>query len=254
MVFIRHLFAFIHAKGKEALSERGVCSNEVYYIPFYPLQLRISSCISIHHGKKLSPRLRFQTSPVGNTISSFSFSFATTFSPLPSFWSKSMYISSFVFPTSLVWISQYRMVFPGYANTSSGVTTFLPRHPLPFSNGTGSYPLKTPFLVISRGHPGWFGSANDPENLSSKDDDDDARLSAGEKKSEQQHETTRTAFSVLSLNELALRQTLRLNSVLLSRLLVLEFPKRRLFVVVSAAPADVKEDAVSIVRLNWKKV
>ena len=167
-----------------------------------------------------------------------------------------MYISSllFAFPTSLVWISQYRMVFPGYWNTSSGVTTFLPRHPLPFSNGTGSYPLKTPFLVISRGHPGWFGSANDPENLSSKDDDDDARLCAGEKKSEQ-HETTRTtlAFSVLSLNELALTKTLRLNSVLLSRLLVLEFAKR-LFVVVSAAPADVKEDAVSIVRLNWKKV
>ena len=212
---------------------------------------RISSCISIHHGKKLSPRLRFQTSPVGNTISSFSFSFAITFSPLPSFWSKSMYISSLFFPTSLVWISQYRMVFPGYANTSSGVTTFLPRHPLPFSNGTGSYPLKTPFLVISRGHPGWFGSANDPENLSSKDDD--ARLCAGEKKSEQQHETTRTAFSVLSLNELALTTTLRLNSVLLSRLLVLEFPKRRL-VVVSAAPADVKEDAMSIIRLNWKKV
>ena len=111
----------------------------------------------------------------------FSFSFATTFSPLPSFWSKSMYISSLFFPTSLVWISQYRMVFPGYWNTSSGVTTFLPRHPLPFSNGTGSYPLKTPFLVISRGHPGWFGSANDPENLSSKDDDD-ARLSRGKEK------------------------------------------------------------------------
>jgi hypothetical protein len=106
--------------------------------------------------------------------------------------------------------------------------------------------------VISRGHPGWFGSANDPENLSSKDDDDDARLCAGKKKSEQ-HETTRTAFSVLSLNELALTTTLRLNSVLLSRLLVLEFPKRRL-VVVSAAPADAKEDAMSIIRLNWKKV
>jgi hypothetical protein len=104
--------------------------------------------------------------------------------------------------------------------------------------------------VISRGHPGWFGSANDPENLSSKDDD--ARLCAGEKKSEQ-HETTRTAFSVLSLNELALTKTLRLNSAILSRLLVLEFPKR-LFVVVSAAPADVKEDAMSIIRLNWKKV
>jgi len=60
-----------------------------------------------------------------------------------------------------------------------------------------------------------------------------------------------TAFSVLSLNELA-PTTLRLNSVLLSRLLVLEFPKR-LFVV-SAAPADVKEDAIIIIRLNWKKV
>jgi hypothetical protein len=103
--------------------------------------------------------------------------------------------------------------------------------------------------VISRGHPGWFGSANDPENLSSKDDDDDARLCAGKKKSEQ-HETTRTAFSVLSLNDAL---TTRLNSVLLSRLLVLgndEFPKR---LVVSAEPADVKEDAI-IIRLNWKKV
>ena len=60
-------------------------------------------------------------------------------------------------------------------------------------------------------------------------------------------------FLVLSLNVLALTTTLRLNSVLLSRLLVLEFPKR-LFVVVSAAPADVKEDAMSIIRLNWKKV
>ena len=225
------------------------------HITFHFIHYSYASHASQSHGKKLSPRLRFQTSPVGNTISSFSFSFAITFSPLPSFWSKSMYISSllFAFPTGLVWISQYRMVFPGYANTSSGVTTFLPRHPLPFSNGTGSYPLKTPFLVISRGHPGWFGSANDPENLSSKDDDDDARLCAEEKKSEQ-HETTRTAFSVLSLNELAPTKTLRLNSVLLSRLLVLgndEFPKR---LVVSAEPADVvKEDAI-IIRLNWKKV
>lgn len=220
------------------------------HITFHFIHYSYASHASQSHGKKLSPRLRFQTSPVGNTISSRSFNFATTFSPLPSFWSKSMYISSFVFPTSLVWISQYLMVFPGYWNTSSGVTTFLPRHPLPFSNGTGSYPLSKPFGVISRGHPGWFGSANDPENLSSNDD---ARLCAGEKKSEQQHETTRTAFSVLSLNELALTTTLRLNSVLLSRLLVLEFPKR-LFVVVSAAPADVKEDAMSIIRLNWKKV
>lgn len=216
------------------------------HITFHFIHYSYASHASQSHGKKLSPRLRFQTSPVGNTISSFSFSFAITFSPLPSFWSKSMYISSLFFPTSLVWISQYRMVFPGYANTSSGVTTFLPRHPLPFSNGTGSYPLSKPFLVISRGHPGWFGSANDPENLSSKDD---ARLAFGEKKSEQ-HETTRTAFSVLSLNDAL---TTRLNSVLLSRLLVLEFPKRRL-VVVSAAPADAKEDAMSIIRLNWKKV
>ena len=227
--------------------KRGVCSNEAHYVPFYPLQLNVSHA-SRSHGKKLSPRLRFQTSPVGNTISLRSFNLATTFSPLPSFWSKSMYISSFAFPTSLVWISQYRMVFPGYWNTSSGVTTFLPRHPLPFSNGTGSYPLSVPFLVISRGHPGWFGSANDPENLSSNDDD--ARLCAGEKKSEQ-HETTRTTetFSVLSLNDALM--TRLLNSVLLSRLLVLgndEFPKRLV------KPADVKEDAISIFRLNWKKV
>lgn len=219
------------------------------HITFHFIHYSYASHASQSHGKKLSPRLRFQTSPVGNTISSRSFNFATTFSPLPSFWSKSMYISSFVFPTSLVWISQYLMVFPGYWNTSSGVRTFLPRHPLPFSNGTGSYPLSKPFGVISRGHPGWFGSANDPENLSSKDD---ARLAFGEKKSEQQqHETTRTAFSVLSLNDAL---TTRLNSVLLSRLLVLgndEFPKR---LVVSAEPADVvKEDAI-IIRLNWKKV
>ena len=219
------------------------------HITFHFIHYSYASHASQSHGKKLSPRLRFHTSPVGNTISSRSFNFATTFSPLPSFWSKSMYISSFVFPTTLVWISQYLMVFPGYWNTSSGVRTFLPRHPLPFSNGTGSYPLSKPFGVISRGHPGWFGSANDPENLSSKDD---ARLAFGEKKSEQQqHETTRTAFSVLSLNDAL---TTRLNSVLLSRLLVLgndEFPKR---LVVSAEPADVvKEDAI-IIRLNWKKV
>ena len=107
--------------------------------------------------------------------------------------------------------------------------------------------------MISRGHPGWFGSANDPENLSSKDDDDDARLCAGEKKSEQHRNDENAAFSVLSLNELALTKTLRLNSVLLSRLLVLEIPETNCFVV-SAAPADVKEDAISIIRLNWKKV
>mmetsp|Transcript_3372 Transcript_3372/g.11435 ORF Transcript_3372/g.11435 Transcript_3372/m.11435 type:complete len:164 (+) Transcript_3372:204-695(+) len=150
-----------------------------------------------------------------------------------------MYISSLFFPISLVWISQYRMVFPGYWNTSSGVTTFLPRHPLPFSNGTGSYPLNKPFGVISRGHPGWFGSANDPENLSSKD----ARLVAGEKKSEQQqHETTRTAFSVLSINDAL---TTRLKPALLCRLLVLgndELVKRKRLVVV--ASADVNDDAI----------
>ena len=131
------------------------------------------------------------------------------------------------------------MVFPGYWNTSSGVTTFLPRHPLPFSNGTGSYPLSKPFEVISRGHPGWFGSANDPENLSSKD----ARLCDGEKKSEQQHETRTTAFSdiFLSLNEDAL--TTRLKPALLCRLLVLgndELAKRKRLVVIESA--DVNDD------------
>ena len=213
------------------------------HITFHFIHYSYASHASQSHGKKLSPRLRFQTSPVGNTISSRSFNFATTFSPLPSFWSKSMYISSFVFPTTLVWISQYLMVFPGYWNTSSGVRTFLPRHPLPFSNGTGSYPLSKPFGVISRGHPGWFGSANDPENLSSKDD---ARLAFGEKKSEQQqqhHETTRTtAFSVLSLNDAL---TTRFKPALLCRLLVLgndELAKRKRLVVVESA--DVNDDAI----------
>ena len=211
------------------------------HITFHFIHYSYASHASQSHGKKLSPRLRFQTSPVGNTISSRSFNFATTFSPLPSFWSKSMYISSFVFPTSLVWISQYLMVFPGYWNTSSGVRTFLPRHPLPFSNGTGSYPLSKPFEVISRGHPGWFGSANDPENLSSKD----ARLCDGEKKSEQQHETRTTAFSdiFLSLNEDAL--TTRLKPALLCRLLVLgndELAKRKRLVVIESA--DVNDDPI----------
>ena len=212
------------------------------HITFHFIHYSYASHASQSHGKKLSPRLRFQTSPVGNTISSRSFNFATTFSPLPSFWSKSMYISSFVFPTSLVWISQYLMVFPGYWNTSSGVRTFLPRHPLPFSNGTGSYPLSTPFGVISRGHPGWFGSANDPENLSSNDD---ARLCAGEKKSEQQHETRTTAFSDIFFSLINDALTTRFKPALLCRLLVLgndELAKRKRLVVVESA--DVNDDAI----------
>jgi len=65
-----------------------------------------------HHGKKLSPLRRFQTSPVGNTISPFEFSFAVTFSPLPSFLSKSIKISSSLL-LIFVFNSQYRIVFPG---------------------------------------------------------------------------------------------------------------------------------------------
>ena len=219
------------------------------HITFHFIHYSYASHASQSHGKKLSPRLRFQTSPVGNTISSRSFNFATTFSPLPSFWSKSMYISSFVFPTSLVWISQYLMVFPGYWNTSSGVRTFLPRHPLPFSNGTGSYPLSTPFGVISRGHPGWFGSANDPENLSSNDD---ARLCAGEKKSEQQHETRTTAFSDIffSLINDALTTRFKLFAPLSRRL---EFAKRKRLVISEPPFADV-HDVNAIFKSKWEKV
>ena len=65
-----------------------------------------------HHGKKLSPLRRFQTSPVGNSISPFAFSFAVTFSPLPSFLSKSIKISSSLL-LILVFNSQYRIDFPG---------------------------------------------------------------------------------------------------------------------------------------------
>ena len=74
----------------------------------------------------------------------------------------------------------------------------------------------------------------------------------GEKKSEQQHETTRTAFSVLSLNELALTDApIEFCSSFSSSC---SRNSRNDCFVVSAAPADVKEDAISIIRLNWKKV